>query len=130
MRILSGEANQRFADWLAKLSYDSKFNGQIVIPEWIQSTHDRNVYKEFIYPRRELESGDATIFHDRAILSSLIESITRFNNEIAQVRTVESHEYSACDLVQNDQSSQISDYAPDGLRNLEVKNLPDGKNKF
>ncbi|POS82518.1 hypothetical protein EPUL_004941, partial [Erysiphe pulchra] len=130
MRVMGGEANQRFADWLAKLSYDSNLIGQIEIPEWILSTNDRNTFKEFIYPRRELKSGDTTIFHDRAILSSLNESIARLNNEIAQVRTEESHEYFACDMVQNDQFGQISDYAPDYLQNLEVKNLPDGKVKL
>ncbi|POS83432.1 hypothetical protein EPUL_002970 [Erysiphe pulchra] len=127
---VSGEANQRFADLLAKLSYESNLVGQLVIPEWIQSINDCNIFKELIYPRRELESGDTTIFHDRAILLSLVESIARFNSEIAQVRIAESHEYLACDLVQNDQSGQISNYAPDYLQTLEVKNLPDGKVKL
>lgn len=122
---MSGEANQRFVDWLAKLSHESDNNGRIEIPEWIQSTNDRKAFKEFIYPRHELESGDRTIFQDRTILSSQNESVAMFNSEIAQVLTSESREYVAWDMVKNDQSGQIGVYSPENGQDVEVTNLLD-----
>lgn len=121
---VSREANQRFADWLEKLSYDSS-HIQVEIPEWIQSTSDRNVFKNFIYPQHKLESGDSTIFNDRIILSTQNASVTRLNSEIAKVQTVESREYFSFDMVHNDPSGQFGHY-PEYLRKMEIDDLPDG----
>ncbi|POS81880.1 hypothetical protein EPUL_005599, partial [Erysiphe pulchra] len=46
MRVISGDDNQRFAEWLARLSYDNDLYGPIEIPEWIQTTSDRNLFRQ------------------------------------------------------------------------------------
>ncbi|KAF5190259.1 Atp-dependent dna helicase, partial [Thalictrum thalictroides] len=119
MRVIRGNANQRFAEWLARLSYDRNIYGQIEIPEWIKTTSDRKLFRNFIYPRRELEQGDTAIFEDRMVLTGLNESVDRFNKEIAEIRPSESREYIACDQVQTDESGQISDCPVEVLRTLQ-----------
>ncbi|POS86701.1 hypothetical protein EPUL_003475 [Erysiphe pulchra] len=64
MRVINGPENRRFADWLSALPYTPSMYGSLVIPEWINSTNDRTVFREFIYPARQLQSLDTSIFHD------------------------------------------------------------------
>ncbi|POS82695.1 hypothetical protein EPUL_003563, partial [Erysiphe pulchra] len=130
MRVISGDDNQRFAEWLARLSYDTDLYGPIEIPEWIQTTSDRNLFREFIYPKREFELGGTDLFEDRMILTGLNESVDRFNQEIAEIRASEAHVYYACDKVESDESGQSSDCPVEVLRTLQVKGLPDGRLKL
>ncbi|POS82035.1 hypothetical protein EPUL_005960, partial [Erysiphe pulchra] len=130
MRVISRDDNQRFAEWLSKLSYDNNPYRPIEIPEWIQTTSDRNLFREFIYPKREIELGGSDLFEDRMILTGLNESVDRFNKEIAEIRASEAHVYYACGKVESDESGQSSDCPVEVLRTLQVKGLPDGRLKL
>ncbi|POS82255.1 hypothetical protein EPUL_005864, partial [Erysiphe pulchra] len=102
MRVVMGEENQRFASWLSELPYKPYLYGTMYIPEWIRTTNDRN----------------------RAILSSRNDDFNRFNNNMAQLRSVSS--YAMC-VVQNDESDHLSDYPSEYLQSLSGSGLPFGK---
>ena len=127
MRVLNSDLNRRFAEWLSSLSYTENLRGRIEIPEWIQTTDDRNVFREFIYPQDQLSAGDVSIFNDRAILTSRNDEVTSFNNTIAELRATVSHEYLAQDKVQNEETRHISDYPAEFLHTLGGSGLPLGK---
>ncbi|KHJ34360.1 putative PIF1 [Erysiphe necator] len=118
MRVLTGDLNRRFADWLSLLPYTESLRGNIDLPEWIRTTDDRNVFREFIYPEGQLGSGETHMFHDRAILTSKNDAVTAFNNTIAGLRNTESRDYFAFDEVQNEQVRHISDYSAEFLQTL------------
>lgn len=126
MRVINGEDNQRFAEWLSRLSYIPELYGDIDIPDWIRTTDDGKVFREFVYPEQLLETGDTSLFHDRAILASTNESVDSFNSEIADLRTAQLREYYACDQVKKDETGQVSDYTPEYLRTLVPQGLPLG----
>lgn len=82
------------------------------LPEWIQTTEDQKEFREFVYPLRELHGGDASIFADRAVLSSLNDIVDVFNSEIAELRQVRCQEYLALDRVENDDPNRRSEPPP------------------
>lgn len=127
MRVLTGDLNRRFAEWLSLLPYTENLRGRIEVPEWIQTTDDRNVFREFMYPLDQLRSGDVSIFQGRAILTSRNDEVTSFNNTIAELRATESHEYYAQDKVQNEEARHISDYPAEFLHTLGGSGLPLGR---
>ena len=69
------------------------------IPDWIQTTDDREVFREFVYPAGLLRSGEVSIFYNRAILSPRNDSVESFNDNIAELRTADSREYHSLDTV-------------------------------
>ena len=127
MRVLTGDLNRRFADWLSLLPYTESLRGNIDLPEWIRTTDDRNEFREFIYPEGQLGSGETNMFHDRAILTSKNDAVTAFNDTITGLRNTESRDYFAFDEVQNDQAHHISDYPAEFLQTLGGSGLPLGK---
>ncbi|POS82092.1 hypothetical protein EPUL_006107 [Erysiphe pulchra] len=73
--------------------------GAIDIPEWIRTSNDRRVFRDSVYPLHHLQAADNSVFRGCAILTSRNDNVDRFNREIAQLRTIESHEYFANDQV-------------------------------
>ena len=130
MRVVQGHDNKRFADWLSILSYADNLRGLIDIPDWIRTTDDRNVFRESVYPRNQLESPDDSLFTDRAILSSRNDSVEIINNDIAQIRRAESREYFARDEVKDDSDAHISEYTTEFLYSLSPAGLPLGTLKL
>ncbi|POS81917.1 hypothetical protein EPUL_004563, partial [Erysiphe pulchra] len=57
-----------------RLSYTPDLQGDVDIPDWMKSTDDGKVFREFFYPEQLLEANDTSIFHDRAILASTNDS--------------------------------------------------------
>ncbi|POS84025.1 hypothetical protein EPUL_003771 [Erysiphe pulchra] len=70
MRVINGELNQRFADRLSSFPYTSTLYVVMDIPDWIQFTADREIFREFVYPFSQIHSLNSSIFFDRAILTS------------------------------------------------------------
>ncbi|POS81715.1 hypothetical protein EPUL_006144, partial [Erysiphe pulchra] len=127
MRVVMGEENQRFASWLSELPYTPSLYGTMNIPEWIRTKNDRSEFCESIYPVQSLRANDVSIFRDRAILSSRNNDVNRFNNDMTHLRSSPFHEYSAVDVVQNDESGHLSDYPSEYLQSLSGSGLPLGK---
>ena len=109
MRVIEGVANQRFAKWLSDLPYNSNLYGAIELPEWITTTDNPDEFREFVYPRTQLLSGDTRIFTCRAILSPRNDTVHSTNEEILKLRNAEAHDYFARDQVTNDEAGYISD---------------------
>ncbi|POS82306.1 hypothetical protein EPUL_006520, partial [Erysiphe pulchra] len=101
--------NQRFASWLSELPYTPSLYGTMNILKWIRTTNDRSEFCESIYPVQSLRANDISIFRYRAILSSQNDDVNRFNNDMAQLRSLPFHEHFAVDVVQNDESGHLSD---------------------
>ncbi|POS83963.1 hypothetical protein EPUL_005244 [Erysiphe pulchra] len=79
---------------------------------------------------QDLTAADNSVFRDCAILTSRNYDVDRFNREIAQLRTIESHEYFAVDQVHSDEAGQITDYPTEYLQSLAGSGLPHGALKF
>ena len=127
MRVIEGVANQRFAKWLSDLPYNSNLYGAIEVPEWITTTDNPDEFREFVYPRTQLLSGDTRIFTCRAILSPRNDTVHSTNEEILKLRNAEAHDYFARDQVTNDEAGHISDYTSEFLMTLSGQGLPLGR---
>lgn len=52
MRGLDGSLNQCFEAWLSSLLSTDGLNGAIELPEYIRTTNDRNLFREFVFEHR------------------------------------------------------------------------------
>ncbi|POS82063.1 hypothetical protein EPUL_006439, partial [Erysiphe pulchra] len=101
--------------------------GSLDIPEWMKTTNDRTVFRDFVYPARPLQSLDSSIFHDRAILSPRNDLVHQFNDEITAFRGTLSRDFYSYDEVRNQESTgQLTDYTPEYLRQVTCQGLPLG----
>ncbi|POS85345.1 hypothetical protein EPUL_004184 [Erysiphe pulchra] len=116
MRVVMGEENQRFASWLSELPYTPSLYGTMNIPEWIRTINDRSEFCESIYPVQSLRANDVSIFRDRAILSSRNDDVNRFNNDMAQLRSVPFHDDNPSEYLQSLSGSGL----PLGKLSLQV----------
>ena len=130
MRVLQGEMNRRFADWLSHLSYHPNLYGVIDFPPYIKTTDNRGSFRDFVYPPDQLRSGASGIFRDRAILSSRNDLVESFNTEVAGLRIAEIREYVARDVIEGASGDDLSDYPPEILLSLSGSGLPHGKLKL
>ncbi|POS82310.1 hypothetical protein EPUL_006433, partial [Erysiphe pulchra] len=127
MRVIEGELNQRFADWLAKLSYTPSLYGPVELPDFIRVTHDREEFREFVYPIQQIRTPASSFFRERAILSSRNDEVDKFNDNLSHLIGANYHSYYSLDTTQNDQSRHVSDYTPEFLRTVSGQGLPPGK---
>ncbi|POS81626.1 hypothetical protein EPUL_006455 [Erysiphe pulchra] len=100
--------------------------GSLEIPEWIQTTDDRERFREFVYPAVNLRSQDTALFRDRTILSSTNDAVERFNDEIAELRNAASREYFSHDEVRSQETGNVDDYTPEYLRQITCQGIPMG----
>ncbi|POS81876.1 hypothetical protein EPUL_006834, partial [Erysiphe pulchra] len=127
MRVVESEVNQQFVDWLYQLSYTHSQHGLIDLPDWIQTTDDRQFFRQFIYPGHAIQIPNSSFFLKRAILTSRNDAVDVFNREIGDLTNSESHDYFALDTAQNDRSVELTDYTSEFLQAISGKGIPLGK---
>ncbi|POS82018.1 hypothetical protein EPUL_006383, partial [Erysiphe pulchra] len=127
MRVVESEVNQQFAEWLYQLSYTRSQHGLLDLPDWIQTTDDRQFFRQFIYPGHIIQFPNASFFLKRAILTSRNDGVDVFNREITDLTNSESHDYFALDTAQNDRSIELTDYTSEFLQAISGKGIPLGK---
>lgn len=81
MRVREGEENQRFAEWLSRMSYQQDLRGQIRLPNCITQVEDFDQFCHNIFPLELLSSAttDFSVFRSRAILTMRNSSVNEFN---------------------------------------------------
>ncbi|POS81951.1 hypothetical protein EPUL_005415, partial [Erysiphe pulchra] len=97
------------------------------LPDWIQTTDDRQFFKQFIYPGHIIQFPNAFFFLKRAILTSRNDAVDVFNRGIADLTNSESHDYFSLDIAQNDRSVESTDYTSEFLQAISGKGIPLGK---
>ncbi|POS87738.1 hypothetical protein EPUL_000783 [Erysiphe pulchra] len=127
MRVVEGELNQRFVDWLAKLSYTLSLYGSVELSDSIRVTHDREQFREFVYPIQQIRTPASSFFLERAVLSSRNDEVDKFNDNLSHLIGANYHIYYSLYTTQNDESRHVSDYTPEFLRTVSGQSLSPGK---
>ena len=50
MRISNGVANEAFADWIGKMSYDPAFYGRVQLPEQVNQLNNLESFVDIVFP--------------------------------------------------------------------------------
>ena len=104
MRVRQGEINQRFANWVRSLSYNTSLAGSVTILPGIAQFRSQESFYGHIYPlyllTRAYNNLDA--FRDRAILTVHNDTVAEINKAIlAQLYGSPSTFYSIDSIEQN-----------------------------
>lgn len=85
MRLLLGNSNQEYAEWLANLSYDTRMHGTIPLPlQTRQRFYQTEDFYNHIFPNPEMQFPLTDFFTHRAILTTRNDTASIINNIIFQ----------------------------------------------
>lgn len=125
MRVLSGEANTRFADWIRTLATPA-MDGPVTIPDWITVFYSLHDFLSHVYPRNLLRHAatDPQVFGGRAILAVRNDMVAAINSNLLDAFPGEVVELFAVDTAQVEDATTQDIPPPELLQSFEPPSLP------
>ena len=130
MRLLTDPNSQQYAQWLKKLSYDSRMHGRVSLPSYIRQTDSIEQFCNQFYPLSTLQSArqHPEVFKDKAIVAFRNDSVAAFNKMILQNFPGDMHTlYGSNEADVPDSAESRSDLPAEYLQSLDIAGLPPSK---
>ena len=127
MRIRNGVANEAFADWIGKMSYDPAFYGRIQLPKQVNQLNNLDSFVDTVFPPDRMRQAhlDPGFFASRAILTLRNDIVADLNDSILNKLQGDSHILNSVDQIENGTAQERGDFLPpEFLRTLQTPSLP------
>ena len=84
MQIRHGTANEAFADWIGKMSYDPTLYGCIQLPDKVNQLESMNIFVDTVFPSDNMKKAhiDPTFFASCCILLLRSNMVSELNAQV------------------------------------------------
>jgi len=129
MRLRNSPANEAFANWIGRMSYDRSLYGSVELPQQVDVTSSLQSLIDHVYPLPTITQVDenTTFFKDRAILCTRNDAANSINETVLRCLggpNAEERVYESADRAAEDDNGLAADLPPAYLASLSLSGLP------
>jgi ATP-dependent DNA helicase PIF1 len=129
MRLRDSPANEAFANWIGRMSYDRSLYGSVELPKQVDVTSSLQSLIDHVYPLPTITQADenTTFFKGRSILCTRNDAANAINDTVLRRlggRNAEERVYESADRAAEDDNGLAADLPPAYLASLSLSGLP------